>query len=91
MSGTSKRASRTKMTLPQAAAALGIRPDTLRAQVHRKRLIALKLGRDWLVDEEEVDRYRRESLRSKTVAATTDLASATSGLGREPPRAPNQL
>jgi excisionase family DNA binding protein len=68
MGGTSKRVSRTTMTLPQAAVALGIRPDTLRAQVHRKRLIALKIGRDWLVDEEEVDRYRRESLRSKTVA-----------------------
>jgi hypothetical protein len=37
----------------------------LRAQVHRERLTAFKLGRDWLVEEEEVDRYRRESLRPR--------------------------
>lgn len=50
------------MTLRIAGERLGVTPDTLRAQVHRGKLRAVKPGRDWLVAEEEVDRYRRESL-----------------------------
>lgn len=50
------------MTLRSASERLGITPDTLRAQIRRGRLRAKKLGRDWLVERAEVDRYRRESL-----------------------------
>ncbi|MEW5705148.1 MAG: helix-turn-helix domain-containing protein [Pseudomonadota bacterium] len=39
---------------------LGVSHATLRAQVHRGRLRAFKVGRDWLVTDEEVERYRRE-------------------------------
>ena len=51
------------ITLVEAARRLGVTPDTLRAQVHRKKLLATKVGRDWLVEEDEVERYRRESKR----------------------------
>ena len=46
--------------LAQAAEILGVDHSTLRAQVHRGRLRAFKVGRDWLVTDEEIDRYRRE-------------------------------
>jgi len=49
------------LTLAQAAGRLGIAAATLRAQVHRHKLRAAKLGRDWLVEEAEVERYRRDS------------------------------
>lgn len=49
------------LTLAQAAGRLGIAAATLRAQVHRDKLRAAKLGRDWLVEEAEVERYRRDS------------------------------
>jgi excisionase family DNA binding protein len=50
-------------TLREAAAELGITPDTLRAQIQRGRLRAVKVGRDWLVDPAELERYRVTSLR----------------------------
>lgn len=53
-----------RLTLREAAAQLGVTPDTLRAQIHRKKLEATKVGRDWLVSTDELDRYRRQSLRS---------------------------
>lgn len=46
------------LTLAQAAERLGLTVSTLREQVHRGRLAASKPGRDWLVDESEVERYR---------------------------------
>ena len=52
------------MTLRAAGEELGVTPDTLRAQIRRGRLSATKLGRDWLVDTTEVERYRRISLRT---------------------------
>jgi excisionase family DNA binding protein len=51
----------TVLTLTQAAKLLGVAPATLRAQIHRARLKAVKLGRDWFVEEAEVERYRRDS------------------------------
>jgi excisionase family DNA binding protein len=50
------------MTLRKAAGQLGITADTLRAQIRRERLRAIKLGRDWLVEAGEVTRYQRDSL-----------------------------
>lgn len=45
------------MTLTQAAARLGITPDTLRQQIARGRLEATKHGRDWWVSDEAVAAY----------------------------------
>jgi excisionase family DNA binding protein len=49
------------LTLGQAANALSVRPATLRAQIRRGKLKADKLGRDWLVDVAEIERYRSAS------------------------------
>ena len=51
------------MTLAKAAAILGVHPDTLRRQVHRGKLTAKKVGRDWTVTPREVERYRKETKR----------------------------
>lgn len=50
------------MNLEQAAATLGLRPDTLRHQVHKGKLRARKMGRDWYVSDADVRRYRAERL-----------------------------
>jgi excisionase family DNA binding protein len=50
------------LTLPEAAASLGVSPSTLRNQVRTGRMTAEKFGRDRLVTWGEVERYRRESL-----------------------------
>lgn len=50
------------LTLPQAAELLRLTPDTLRQQIHKGRLQATKLGRDWLVTRDELDRYTEEHL-----------------------------
>lgn len=52
------------MTLKQAAALLGVTPDTLRQAIARGALKAKKLGRDWIVTPGEVERYRREHRRT---------------------------
>ena len=52
------------MTLTEAAAVLGVKPDTLRQQVHNGKLAATKVGRDWSVTEAEVARYAKESAMS---------------------------
>ena len=50
------------MTLPEAAALLGVTAATLRQQIANGRLRAAKRGRDWWVARQEVERYRAESL-----------------------------
>ena len=45
------------LTLKQAAERAGIRPDTLRQAIKAKRLTATKLGRDWLIESSEINRY----------------------------------
>ena len=52
------------LTLAEAAAILKLSPDTLRWQIRNGRLVASKVGRDWLVAPAEVDRYRREHRRA---------------------------
>lgn len=47
------------MTLKEAAAQLGVTPDTLRQQIAAGRLKATKRGRDWWVTKGEVERYRQ--------------------------------
>jgi len=50
------------LILKEAAARLGVTPDTLRQQRANGRLEAEKHGRDWWVTEAEVLRYEREQL-----------------------------
>jgi len=47
------------MTLREAAAVLGVTPDTLRQQIANGKLRAKKIGRDWHVTPAEVETYRK--------------------------------
>jgi excisionase family DNA binding protein len=51
------------VTLIEAAAILGVTAANLRAAIKRGSLAARKVGRDWVVDPGEVDRYARENRR----------------------------
>lgn len=51
------------LTLTEAATRLGMAASTLRWQIANGKLKARKVGRDWVVSEREVERYRRESKR----------------------------
>jgi excisionase family DNA binding protein len=53
------------MTLKEAATQLGLDPATLRQAIARGSLKARKLGRDWIVEPQEVERYRAEHRRVK--------------------------
>ncbi len=50
-------------TLTQAAKSLGLAPSTLRHQIRLGRLSARKVSRDWYIQDDEVERYRREHRR----------------------------
>jgi len=51
------------LTLAEAAARLGLSPETLRWQIRNGKLRAKRVGPIWTVSEREVERYRRESKR----------------------------
>lgn len=51
------------MTLREAAATLGVHPDTLRSQIRYGALRAEKRGRDWWVTPSEVRRYAERHRR----------------------------
>ncbi len=57
------------MTLTQAAASLGLATVTLRVQIQRAKLKAVKTGSVWLVTKQEVERYRSEHLGRGTPPA----------------------
>jgi excisionase family DNA binding protein len=50
------------MTLKEAAASLGLSPDSLRSQIRNDRLKATRRGRDWWVTPSAVEAYRRDHL-----------------------------
>ena len=60
--GTSQKSR--PMTLTEAAAILGVTTATLRQQIARGKLRAVKRGRDWWVTPKEVERYARENRRA---------------------------
>ncbi len=72
------------LTLVQAAEQLGVAPATLRAQIHRGKLRAQKLGRDWLVDNAEVERYRTDSLRRRGESTPRGHSDLTPGALKGP-------
>ena len=47
----------TMLTTTEAAARLGVTPEAVRKAIKRGHMTATKHGRDWLVSEEEVERY----------------------------------
>jgi len=72
------------LTLVQAAEQLGVAPATLRAQIHRGKLRAQKLGRDWLVDNAEVERYRTDSLKRREESSPRGRSDLTPGALKGP-------
>jgi excisionase family DNA binding protein len=53
------------VTLTEAAAILGLAPNTLRHQIRNRKLRARKMGRGWYVTAEEVERYAQEHRKGK--------------------------
>lgn len=53
-------------TLKQAAAELGTTPDNLRGAIGRGTFKAKKIGRDWVAEDAEVERYARENRRGQS-------------------------
>lgn len=51
--------------LAVAAERLSTSGANLRMAIARGSFTAIKLGRDWLVDEVEIERYRRENRRGQ--------------------------
>jgi excisionase family DNA binding protein len=51
------------MTLREAAERLDVTPDTLRQQIAKGKLTAVRRGRDWWVTDREVERYRESHKR----------------------------
>jgi len=68
------------MTLAQLAQRLGITAATLRQQVARGVLLAVKEGRDWFVSVEEAERYEREHAGKRGAASPRHPKQ---GLGRK--------
>lgn len=46
------------MTTTEAAQRLGLSPKTIQTQIQRGVIKARKVGRDWVIDPAEVERYR---------------------------------
>ena len=57
-------ATRTLVTIPEAARSLGLAESTLRRQARLGKLAAHKIGRDWYVTVGEVERYRHDNRRN---------------------------
>lgn len=68
------------MTLAHMAQHLGITAATLRQQVARGVLQAVKEGRDWFVTVEEAERYEREHAGKRGAASPRH---SKQGLGRK--------
>lgn len=49
-----------RLSLADAATLAGVDASTLRHAIRDERLTAEKVGRDWLIDRSEIERYMRE-------------------------------
>ena len=49
-------------TATAAAPLLGLKPGSVRTLIKRKLISATKHGRDWIITQEEIDRYNRDRL-----------------------------
>lgn len=63
------------MTLADAGEALGVSPSTLRVQIKRGRLAAIKIGKTWVVSPEELARYGGDHLRKPAPARRRPVES----------------
>ncbi len=67
------------MPIKDAAAQLGIKPNTLKKQAQAGRLTATKLGRDWYVTSREVERYREEQLDKRGYSKRRQQSAESEG------------
>jgi excisionase family DNA binding protein len=63
------------MTVNEAAAHLGVAASTLRVQIAKRKLRSTKRGRDHLITDAEVERYRQESLGKHQATRSIDARS----------------
>jgi excisionase family DNA binding protein len=80
---TSTMSGRQMMTLAEAADRLGLHPSTLRHQIRRGAISAEKIGRDWMVSADEIERYRRENRRRERQQIAADERRALAELSAE--------
>lgn len=66
------------LTLSEAAASLGVAASSLRWQIRNGRLAARKVGPMWVVEQAEVERYRRESRGHRGRHAAASVTSDSS-------------
>jgi excisionase family DNA binding protein len=71
------------MTTDQAAVTLGLARVTVRRQIVNGRLRATKHGRDWWIEDDEVERYRRDILGRKGRQGGIRAGRAGSEVGGE--------
>lgn len=50
------------MTVKEAAAALGVPVPTIQRRLQKKYMLGEKVGRDWLIPTEEVERWKGRRL-----------------------------
>ena len=62
--------------MTEAADALGLKPSTLRHQIKNRKLRAHKMGNAWYVNDDEVERYRRENRQRETALPPFGLPRA---------------
>jgi len=55
-------------TTAQAAEHIGVKVNAIQLAIWRGKLIAFKIGRDWLIDAKELDRWNKVR-RKRTKAA----------------------
>lgn len=65
------------MTTTEAAAILGITPHTLRQQIAKGKLVAVKHGRDFWIEPAEVERYRKEHRRTEWPTCSCDARTSS--------------
>ena len=74
------------LTIQEAAARLKLKPETVRDWIKAHKLKAVKLGRVWRVDAEDLDRLLRGE---PTAEDLDDIAAAEEALA-EPERIPHE-
>jgi excisionase family DNA binding protein len=71
------------LTIQEAAARLKLKPETVRDWVKARKLKAVKLGRVWRVDAEDLDRLLRGE---PTAEDLDDIAAAEAAMSEGKPR-----
>ncbi len=51
------------ITVPEAARRAGVARNTMLLAAKNGKIKAIKLGRDWLVDETDIDRWKKDNYR----------------------------